>query len=389
MSTSKLVARPGEVEFPKGLEGVIASESVKSLVMGNEGKLYYLGIPIQELAEKSTFEEIIYMLLYDRLPTKSMLEGLTATLADNYEVPGAIYQFIQDVGDKDHPMGVLRTAVSMLSAFDPDSEAIDKENLLHQAVKLNAKIPALVAAIGRARKGLAPISPRPDLSIASNFLYMLHGEPPDEYYARVMDVILIILADHGANASTFTGLVATSSETDMISSVVAAIGSLKGRLHGGANERVVYMLNDIGTPEQAKAWITEALDAKQKVMGFGHRVYKTSDPRATVMARYADEVARRAGTEGYLEIAKVVVDEMVARLGSKGIYPNVDYYSGVLMASMGIDPTLFTPIFVLSRVSGWTAHILEQRADNRLFRPRFVYTGPELESPYTPTEERS
>ena len=387
--SKKLVAKPGEVEFAKGMEGVIARESTKSYVDGENGKLYYHGIPIEELAEHSTYEETFFLLLYDRLPTEPELAFFKERMVQYRDLPDDVYEFIARAARRfnSHPMAVLRTAVSMLALFDESAEEDSLPAHEREAIKITSKLATIVAAIGRARKGLEPVRPRPDLSHAANFLYMLFGEAPDPYYARVMDVILILHADHGCNASTFATIVVKSTLTDMHSSVVAGIGSLKGPLHGGANERVMKMLQEIGEPERAEAWVLRALERKQKIMGFGHRVYKTYDPRARILHDYAVEVTKRAGTEKYLKIAEAIEKVMVERLGQKGIFPNVDLYSGVVMASMGIDTALFTPIFAVARVAGWTAHALEQRIDNRLFRPRFVYVGPELEH-WVPLEER-
>lgn len=388
MSQVKLVAKTGEVDFPRGMEGMIAGESTKSFVNGQEGKLYYLGIPIQELAAYSTFSEVTFMLLNDRLPTKIELKTFEEKLSKNREIPQEVYDLIEILGDKDHPMGVLRTAVSLLSSFDDTTEQDDWDSLFGQSIHLIASMPTLVAAIGRAREGKNPIHPREDLSHAANFLYMLSGEEPDDFYVRAMDVLFILLADHGCNASTFTALVTTSTLSDVYATITAAIASLKGSLHGGANERAVLMLREIGNPENAEPWVSQALDNKQKVMGFGHRVYKVKDPRADIFRSFAEEIAQRKGERTLLDIADVIEKTMVSRLGAKGIYPNVDFVSGVIMAQLGISTPLFTPIFAVSRVSGWCAHILEQRKNNRIFRPRLIYTGPDLESPYTPIEAR-
>lgn len=388
MGEDKLVAKPGEVDFPQGMAGVVARESTKSFVNGQEGKLYYLGIPIEELAKHSTFEETAYLLLNDRLPTTEELSTCTKKLSRHREIPGAVIDFITQAAPNDHPMAILRTAVSMLSAFDSDSQASDAEGLLNQALKVIVKTATIVAAIARARKGKTIITPQPDRSHTENFMHMMFADELDDYYTEVMEAILITHADHGCNASTFTSIVATSSTSDMLSSVVAGIGSLKGPLHGGANERVMIMLDEIGDPKNAEAYITNAVAEKRKIMGFGHRVYKTMDPRASILHEHAKEVVKRAGTERYLQIAEIVQDTMIEKFGQAGIWPNVDFFSGVVMASMGIETALFTPIFAVSRVVGWTAHVLEQRADNRIFRPRFVYTGPDLESKYVPIQDR-
>ncbi len=389
MSQVKLVAKPGEVKFAKGMEGVIARETTKSYVDGQNGRLYYHGIPIEELAEHSTYEETFFLLLYDRLPTEDEFAEFKARMIQYREIPGFVYQVIADRAGayNVHPMALLRSAVSLLSTFDESAEEDTDVAHEREAIKITSKFATIVAAIGRGMKGLPPVHPRTDLSHAANFLWMLFGEEPDPYYARVMDVILILHADHGCNASTFATLVAKSTLADMYSAVVAGISALKGPLHGGANQRVMEMLREIGEPENAEAWLERALAKKKKIMGFGHRVYKAMDPRAVILHEYAKEVTRRAGTEKWLKIAEIIEKRMIEKLGPKGIWPNVDFFSGVVMSSMGIDPGLFTPIFAMSRVAGWVAHAWEQRKDNRIFRPRFVYVGPELEH-YVPIEER-
>lgn len=389
MSGFKLVARPGEVEFAKGMEGVIARETTKSYVNGQEGKLYYHGYSIEDLAAHSTFEETAFLLLYDHLPTEEELRIFNHRLVQYREIPGPVYELIRNRARGYHaqPMAVLRTAVSMTADFDEAAEEDTPAAHEREAIKLTARMATIAAAIGRARQGLEPIQPNPDLSHAANFLYMLFGEEPDELMTKIMDVILITHADHGCNASTFAALVVQSTLSDMYSTVVAGISALKGPLHGGANQRVMAMLKEIGTPERAEEWITRAVARKKKIMGFGHRVYKAMDPRAVILKEYARQITARAGTEKWLEMAEIIERVMVEKLGEKGIWPNVDFFSGVVMASMGIDPELFTVIFAVSRVSGWVAHALEQRQDNRIFRPRFVYVGPATQE-YVPLEER-
>ena len=385
----KYIGKPGEVPFAKGLEGVIVAESVKSYVDGLAGRLIYHGIPIETLAEKSTFEETAFLLLYDKLPTEEELDVYKMRLRQYREIPDEVYDFISRAGRQYnfHPMSVLRTAISMLAAFDDSAEEDTMIAHEREAIKLTSRMATVVAAIGRARKGLPPVHPRPDLSHAANFLYMLFGEEPDPLYARVMDVILILHADHECNASTFTVRAITSTLSDMYSVVVGGIAALKGPLHGGANEEVMHMLHEIGEVERAEAWVLRALARKKKIPGFGHRVYKTYDPRAHILKEYALEVTRRAGAEKWLRMAEVIERVMIERLGQKGVQPNVDFYSGIVMASMGIETALFTPIFAVGRVAGWVAHSLEQRKDNRIYRPRFVYVGPE-HMEYIPIEER-
>lgn len=389
MSDNKLVAKPGEVEFSPGLAGVVARESSKSYVNGLEGKLYYHGYSIEDLAEHSTFEETTYLLLYDRLPNEDELKQFSQRLAEYREIPEPVYELIiqQTQLYNVHPMSVLRTAMSMLADFDEIAEADDMASQELVSMKLIARTATVGAAIGRANRGLDPIQPRPDLGHSANFLYMYYGEEPDDLYTKIMDVILITHADHGCNASTFTGLVVESTLSDMYSVVVAGIAALKGPLHGGANQRVMQMLGEIGSVANAEDWITDALARKKKVMGFGHRVYKAMDPRAVILHAYAKEITKVAGTEYWLDIAEVIEKAMVEQVGEKGIWPNVDFFSGVVMASMDIDPDLFTVIFAVSRVSGWVAHALEQRADNRIYRPRFVYVGPAT-STYVPLLDR-
>ncbi len=385
----KLVAKPGEVEFPKGMEGVIANESRKSYVNGLEGKLYYEGITIQDLAEHSSFEETFFLLLYDRLPTADELAILKHRMTQYRNLPNEVYELIETVsaGYLAKPMAVLRTAVSMTALFDEAAEEETDMAFEREAIKITSRMATIVAAINRVREGKPIVQPRADLSHAANFLYMMRGEEPDEFDTKVMDVILVLHADHGCNASTFATLVVTSTLADMYSAVVGGISALKGPLHGGANQRVMKMLNEIGSADNVETWLADAVAKKKKIMGFGHRVYKAMDPRAVILHGYAKEVTRRAGTEDWLVMAEKIEKFMIEKLGQKGIWPNVDFFSGVVMSSMGIDDELFTPIFAVSRSAGWTAHALEQRANNRIYRPRFVYVGPETQE-YVPIDER-
>lgn len=389
MSAVKLVAKPGEVEFASGMAGVIARETTKSYVDGENGKLYYQGYSIEDLAEHSSYEETSFLLLYDRLPSSEEMVTFNQRLVQYREIPDDVYDLIKAQARhyQAHPMAVLRTAVSMLAGYDDAAEEDSAEAQELAAIKLTSRLATVGAAIGRARRGLEPVRPRPDLGHAANFLYMVFGEEPDDLLTEIMDVILITHADHGCNASTFAALVVESTLSDMYSAVVAGIGALKGSLHGGANQRVMEMLKEIGSADNAEAWLTRALARKRKVMGFGHRVYKAMDPRAVILHRYAKQITKRAGTEHWLDIAEVIEKTMVEKVGEKGIWPNVDFFSGVVMSSMGIDTELFTVIFAVSRVVGWAAHALEQRADNRIFRPRFVYVG-EATQDYVPLDDR-
>jgi citrate synthase len=284
-------------------------------------------------------------------------------------------------------MTVLRTGVSMLAAFDEEGEEDSPAAEQRRAIQIVSRMASLSAAISRVRQHKPILPPRKDLSHAANYYYMLFGEPPDTFLSRLMDVLLILHADHECNASTFATVVVKSTLTDTYSAVVAGIGALKGPLHGGANERVMEMLEEIGSDENVEAWLDRAMAQKMRIMGFGHRVYRTTDPRATILHGYAREVTRRAGTERWLRMAEKMEKIMVEKFGQKGIYPNVDFFSGVVMASLGIETAMFTPTFAVGRSAGWVAHAQEQRQDNRLFRPRFVYVGPESE-PYLSLPER-
>jgi citrate synthase len=385
----KLVAKPGEIPFTKGLEGIPVGESKKSFVDGQGGKLVYHGHPIEELCDKSNFEEVFYLLLYDRLPKESELKDLVRLMRSYREIPSEIYELIQKQAPRYgvHPMSVLRTSVSALAAFDETTEDDTPSEQCRQSIRIVSKIATIVAAIARARQGQPMLSPRPDLSHAGNFYYMLTGNLPDSFYAELMDVLLILHADHECNASTFAAVTVRSTLSDMYSSVVAGICALKGPLHGGANEEVMRMLQAIGSLENVERFLEDAMSQKLRIHGFGHRVYKIMDPRAAILRHQAREVTRRAGTEHWLETAERIEKVMAEKYGQRGIWPNVDFFSGVVMASMGIEIAMFTPIFAVGRCAGWTAHALEQWDDNRIFRPRFIYTGPENEA-YLPIRDR-
>jgi citrate synthase len=385
----KLVAQPGEIPFSKGLEGVPVGESTKSYVDGLGGKLVYHGHPIQELCEKSNYEEVFYLLLHDRLPKESELKDLGRLMRSYREIPADLYDLIAKQAPRYgvHPMSVLRTAVSALAAFDETTEDDTPSEQRRQGIRIVSKIATIAAAIARARQGQPMLSPRPDLSHAGNFYYMLTGSAPDNFFSTLMDVLLILHADHECNASSFATVIVRSTLSDLYSSIVAGICALKGPLHGGANEEVMRMLQAIGSLNNVEQFLEDAMSQKLRIHGFGHRVYKVMDPRASILRHHAQEVTRRAGTEHWLETAERIEKVMVEKYGQRGIWPNVDFFSGVVMASMGIEISMFTPIFAVGRSAGWVAHALEQTADNRIFRPRFIYTGPE-EEPYKPVRER-
>ena len=367
-----------------GLEGVVAAESSIGDVDGINGVLIYQGYDIHDLAERSTFEEIIYLLWHGRLPKRAELDGLQQELAASQQLPEEVVALIRQFPREAEPMDSLRTAVSALAFYDKGARDLSREGALRTATRLTAQLPVLVATIDRLRNGKELIPPKPELNLAANFLYMLKGEAPTEREARIFDVCLILHADHELNASTFTARVVAGTLADLYGSVTAAIAALSGPLHGGANTNVMKMLLEIGSPERAAEWLRDALAKKKKIMGFGHRVYKTEDPRSTWLRKFSKEIGEAKGETRWHEILETLRAEMFA---GKKLYPNVDYYSGSVYYLMGIALDLFTPIFAVSRISGWTGHILEQYANNRLIRPRAEYTGPR-DLKYTPIDER-
>jgi citrate synthase len=371
-----------------GLRGVIAASSSIGDVNGEKGELIYQGLNIHDLATKSTFEEVVFLLWNGRLPKQSELDELKTNLAAFYKLPGEIIELIKGmyarVPASAEPMDALRTIVSAMAMFDEESRDLSREASIRVATRLTARFPTIVAAIDRARNDLDFVEPNPKLNIATNFLYMLTGKMPDEFDAHVLDVALILQADHELNASTFTARVVAGTLADMYSCVTAALGALSGPLHGGANTAVMKLLLEIGSVENVESYIKDALSKKKKIMGFGHAVYRTEDPRATHLRRFSKEMGERKGnTKWYDMTAKV--EEVMKR--EKGLLPNVDAYSASTYYMMGIPLDLYTPIFAISRISGWTAHILEQYADNKLIRPRAEYIGPR-NVPYVPIDER-
>jgi len=368
----------------KGLEDVIAGTSAISDVNGSTGKLLYRGYDIDDLAEHATFEEVIYLLWYGKLPNRTEYEQLREQLVANRELPAQVMKLLFDLPPRANPMHLLRTVVSALAVYDPDSSDNSPDANLRKAMRLTARIPTIITSIERIRSGDLPLKSKPELSHAANFLYTLTGTEPDELSVRAMDVALILQADHEFNASTFTARVITSTLSDMYSAVVGAIGALAGTLHGGANERVMRMLIDIGTPDRAEEYIKGLLIQKQRVMGFGHRVYKTDDPRAKHLKRLSRELGERQGNLRWYQISEKV-EEIMRR--EKGLYCNVDFYSASVQYMLGIPIDMFTPLFASSRVVGWTAHIMEQMEDNRLIRPRAEYIGPR-DLKWVPMEQR-
>ena len=367
---SEAPATPG---YKAGLEDIVATSSDICFLDGKQGRLLYRGYSIDELAAQSSFEEVAYLLWYGRLPGKIEFEAFLDGFTGSTELPMETVMILRMFPKAATPMEVLRTATSSLGHWDPDSGNTRLDACLRKATRLTERLPLLITAHQRLRQGVEPVHPVPGKSIAYNFLYTLHDREPDPEMVRTFDVCLILHADHELNASTFAARVTAATMSDMYSSVTSAIGALKGPLHGGANEQVMKMLREIDTPENAEPWTLNALANKVKVPGFGHRVYRTEDPRATVLRRYAAELSEKVGDTRWFAMSTAV--ERVMRANTK-VYPNVDFYSATVYHLLGIPTELFTPIFAISRMTGWTAHILEQWANNRLIRPRADYTGP-------------
>lgn len=367
-----------------GLRGVVAAQSAIGDVNGELGILIYQGYDIHDLATNSTFEEVIYLLWNGKLPAKSELEDLTAQFRANYDAPAEVIEMIKTFPKDADPMDVLRTAVSALDFYDADGHGTDREHAHEAAVKLTAQIGTLVAAWDRIRNGKDVIAPDKALGIAENFLYMLRGERCDADEARMFDICLILHADHELNASTFTCRVIAGTLADVYGSVTGGIAALAGPLHGGANTAVMKTLLEIGSLENVEPWLDKALEEKRKVMGIGHAVYKTEDPRATWLRKFSHTMGERKGELKWFEMSQKIEKLMMEK---KGMYPNVDFYSASTYYLMGIPLDLFTPIFAVSRISGWTGHILEQYGNNKLIRPRAEYIG-ERDLKYTPIDER-
>ena len=357
----------------KGLEGIIAAESSICYVFGAEGRLIYRGYDIADLAEHSTFEETSYLLLNRDLPTRAQLRDFTAAIKASQKLDRAVQRAIKDAPRTADPMAVLRTAVSAAAFGDPDGADHSAAAEYRKAVRLIAQLPTILATIYRLRTEQRPLAPRRGLSLAANFLYMLFGQVPSWEAERAFDAALILHADHELNASTFAARVIAATLGDVHGAVTGAIAALAGTLHGGANTAVMKMLLEVGTADRAAAWIRDALAQKKKIMGFGHRVYRTEDPRAAQLRTMAAQLGATAGQSQWAEMQRIMEDVM---RGERGLYCNVDFYSAPLYHAMGIPLELYTPIFALGRVSGWCAHVLEQHADNRLIRPRAEYTGP-------------
>lgn len=367
-----------------GLRGAVVGDTRLSSINGEEGKLIYRGIDIHDLARSSTFEEVTYLLWFGALPTKAHLEEFQTRLSRHRALPPQLLALLRTLPKKGTPMDALRTAVSALGLFDPDVNDTSNEAQIEKAVRLTAIFPTILAAYYRLSENQEPIEPDPALGTAANFLYMFTGKKPDAQAARVLDVSLILHADHGMNASTFSAIVTAATLSDMYSAITSAIGTLKGPLHGGANEGVIHNLLEIGDIGAVDAWVDRKFAAREKIMGFGHAVYKAYDPRATELKRIALEVGSSAGDTKWVEMTERM-EQAVWR--AKQLYPNVDLYSASVYYTLGIPTPYFTPVFAISRVSGWTAHCMEQYADNKLIRPRANYVGGRGVH-YVPIEER-
>ena len=369
----------------RGLEGVVALESSLSFIDGQKGELVYRGYDINDLAEGASFEEVVYLLANGSLPTEDQLHELQQELRSERALPDPVIDLLRNAPDDAHPMAVLRTAVSALGLYDEEADVMEEAANRRKAVRILAQIPTIIASFDRIRKGLDPVAPLDEGTMAHNFLYMLNGEAPGEAAERIFDVCLVLHADHGLNASTFTSRVIGSTLSDMYSAVPGAIGALKGPLHGGANREVMRMLLEIDEQgADPAAYVKERLAQGERVMGFGHRVYKTMDPRAAILRDMVKDLSEEAGEMKWYNYSMAILETM---RDEKGIDPNVDFFSASTYYQLGLDPDLFTPIFALSRTAGWTSHLLEQWADNRLIRPRAQYVGEKNRS-FVPLSER-
>ncbi len=376
-------------EFAKGLEGVIAAESRICKIDGEQGRLFYMGYSITDLVEHCTFEEVTYLLLYGELPTREQLAVFSAKMRNARELKQPVINMIRDFPKNAHPMELLQSVVSYLSSY--------VEHKIHHGPHCNcrdtlhqlAEMATVVATYQRVQEGKEYLPPRKDLSHGANFLYMLRGEEPDPIEGEIMDKALILHAEHSFNASTFTARVVASTMSTCYCSISAAVGALFGSLHGGANEKVMDMVDEIGTPQAARGWVTRALDEKKKIMGMGHRVYRAKDPRAIVIEGYLEQLSAMKNDRSAYEILKEVESAFRERMEEKGkpIYPNVDFFSGAVYRMLGIPTRLFTPVFAIARAPGWLSHILEQRVDNRIYRPKAAYAGSD-HRPLVPIEER-
>ncbi len=374
-------------DFMPGLAGVPAAKSAVSDVDGDRGILEYRGIRIEDLCASSSFLETTWLLLFGRLPTQPELGRFVDDVTHHRRIKYSLVDLLKCLPETGHPMDALQSAVAALGMFYPGRNVKDVENNYWSAVRLLAKAPTIVAAFARLRHGDEAVPPRDDLPFSANFLYMLNDSAPPKTWADILDVCLILHAEHTMNASTFSGLVTASTLADPYTVVASSIGTLKGPLHGGANEEVVDMLREVGEPEKVRPYVEAKLKAKHKLMGFGHRVYKVKDPRAVILQKLCERLFSEFGPSPLYRTAVELEKVAAEHLHAKQIYPNVDFYSGIIYDKMGIDVALFTPIFAIARVAGWLAHWLEQLRENKLFRPEQIYAG-EHNRPYVPIDQR-
>lgn len=380
-------------QIAKGLEGVYVAETRLSYIDGINSRLYYVGYRIEDLVAFSSYEEVAFLMYFYRLPRREEFLIFRSLMAEARSVPSDVLNLVKATVSKGaHPMSVLRTAVSYLSAHDPEVEVNSREANIRKALRLVSKVPTIVASMYRFSRGLDPVEPRQDLGHAENFLYAFHGKIPRSFEAKALDTILILHAEHGMNASSFASLVTASTLSDIYSAVVSGISTLKGPLHGGAAEAAYYQYREIGDPENVEAWLREALRARRRIMGMGHRVYKAYDPRARIVKSLAEDFARKYGgdVEKLYGIAARLEEAALKEFESRGrtdIQPNLDFYTPVIYTALGIPPELFTAVFAASRTLGWTAKVIEYLEDNRLIRPLDYYVG-ELDKKYIPLEER-
>jgi citrate synthase len=374
-------------EYKPGLEGIPATQSSISFVDGKQGILEYRGINITELARQSTFLETSYLLIWGSLPTAEELADFEYEIRYHRRLKYRIRDMMKCFPESGHPMDALQACAAALGLFYSRRALDDPAYIRAAAVRLLAKIPTMVAAFQLMRKGNDPVQPRDDLDYSANFLYMLNEREPDPLAAQIFDICLTLHAEHTINASTFSAMVTASTLTDPYAVVASAVGTLAGPLHGGANEEVIEMLEEIGSVENVEAYVDKQMEHKSKIMGFGHRVYKVKDPRATILQELAQQLFDKFGGDHYYDIALALETAVAKRLGDKGIYPNVDFYSGLVYRKLGIPTDLFTPVFAIARVSGWLAHWKEQLGENRIFRPTQIYTGSH-DAPYVAIEKR-
>ncbi len=375
-------------KIQKGLDDVYVKESSICLVDGVKGRLLYRGWDIRDLAEHSSFEETVFILIHGKLPTKEDLGEIRRAFGEARTIRPEVVKLLRCMPEDAPPIDVLRTAVSYMSNFDKERDDPTRAANMRKAQRLIGQMPTLVAAAQRIRQGKRVIAPDPSLGIAEDFLRMMTGKTPDKLSAKVLDVALILHADHSMNASAFAATVAASTLADLYSTIVAAIATLKGPLHGGANEAALKTMLTIGRPENAESYVLNTLRNHGKVFGFGHRVYKTWDPRALILREYARQLSELRGQTDLFHVAEIMQDTVVRELSAKHIFPNVDFYSGLTYHLLGIPTDLFTPIFAISRVSGWTAHVIEYWEDNRIVRPLDYYVGP-TDNVYVPIDQRA